>query len=590
MVRETSIAEQAEERAAAGDLAAAERLCREALDADPADLRALSLSARLASRSGDREEEAVRNAREAVRHAPEDIGCRKTLAQALAATGALAEAIASVEAALALDPGDLWCRCELGRYLLAAGRPDEAIATLEAARKSAPNRPEPTCNLALVLFRLKRTKDAVAAAKQALALGETRASELGALGKYLLDANLDANTVREARIAFERAIRGNPDDLDSRSGLFRACGILGDKAAASEAVRESFRRCPVYVRETGDSVRRILVLEYLYHGFFKQRRYGAEIFSYMNFVSGLEPGVLSLHHYYLNRDDPVGDLKRLGRFDAVINNLSNGERLAELGLSPLVREVIDAAGAPALNPPEAVLATTRAANYQRLREARGFTFPKTVTITVGTDGLNAAFEQVITNVPPPVILRPITSHLGARAVLARDSGEVRAAMAGFAGEEIYAIAYRECRDPDGVARRYRLIGIGGELVPANMHASHHWNVHGDTRIDDDDWQARGLDREELAFLEDPACVIGGDPAEVFRDLTENTPLDIYGFDFTIAPKDGVIVFEVNSSMRFWSRRMLRRYPYLRPYKERSQRMIEAYIEARIRAENPDSTT
>ncbi len=527
----------------------------------------------------------MRNAREAVGQAPEDIGCRKTLAQALAATGAVAEAIASVEAALALDPGDLWCRCELGRYLLRAGRPDEAIATLEAARESAPNRPEPACYLALALFRLKRRKEAVVAAKQALELGETRAWALGALGKDLLNNK----SVHQARIAFKRAIRRNPDDLDSRAGLSRAYGILGSNAAASEAAREIFRRCPVYVRETADSVRRILVLEYLYHGFFEKRRYGADIFRYTNFASGLEPGVLSLHHYYLNRDDPVGDVKRLGRFDAVINNLSNGERLAELSLSPMVREVIDAAGAPALNPPEAVLATTRAANYQRLREARGFTFPKTVTITVGTDGLDAAFEQVIAKVPPPVILRSITSHKGSEAVLAKDSGEVRAALAGFAGKDIYAIAYRECRDPDGVARRYRLAAIGGELVPDNMHASQHWNVHAGRRADGD-WQARGLDREEIAFLEDPARVIGGDPAEVFRDLTENTPLDIYGIDFTMTPKDGVIVFEVNCSMAFTTRTLLHRYPYLRPYKERSQRAIEAYIEARIQAGNPDSTT
>ncbi len=54
-MRETSIAEQAEERAAAGDRAAAARLCREALDADPADLRALDLSARLALHGSDPE-------------------------------------------------------------------------------------------------------------------------------------------------------------------------------------------------------------------------------------------------------------------------------------------------------------------------------------------------------------------------------------------------------------------------------------------------------------------------------------------------------------------------------------------------------
>ncbi len=585
MVRQTSIAKQAEERAAAGDLAAAARLCREALDEDPADASALNLSAHLALRSGDGEE-ALRIAREAVGHAPENIGCRKTLVQALAATGAVAEAIASLEAALALEPDDPWCRSELGRYLLMVGRPGEAIAPLEAARKSAPDRPEPASYLALVLFRLKRTREAVAAARQALALGENRAWPLRALGKELLDADPDANTVRDARIAFERAIRRNPDDFDSRAGLSWACGFLGDYAAASEAAREIFRRRAVYVRETGDSVRRVLVLEYLYDGFFTKRRYGAAIFHYWNFVSGLEPGVLSLHHYHLNRDDPVGDAKRLGQFDAVINNLANGERVAAQGLSPLVSEVIDAVGAPVLNSPEAVLATTRVANYQRLREARGFIFPKTVTITVGADEPDEAVGEVIAKVPPPVILRPVKSHAGQGAVLARDRDEVRAALAGLAGQEIYAIAYYECRDPDSVARRYRLIGIGGELLPCNMHAAHHWNVHGDERTDGD-WQARGLDTEERAFLDDPAGVIGGDPAEVFRDLTANTPLDIYGFDFAIAPKDGVIVFEINSAMSFTTRRLLLRHPYLRPYKARSQRMIEAHIVARIRAGERD---
>jgi tetratricopeptide (TPR) repeat protein len=548
----------------------------ETLEANPRDPDALSLLATIELQEGDREK-AEHFARAAVDHAPQEARFSEKLAHILAVSGKAEQAIAVLEEAVRRHPDELFFRFELGRCLFGRGLHKEAIAILRGACAHAPKRPVPYSYLALALFRLKRSKEAIGASRKALALGESRSRALSALGKYLLDVR----AAREARVAFSRAIQGDPNDLDSCSGLSRACAMLGDTEAARKAARELFSRCPIYVRKSADSVRRILLLEYLYEGFFEEHRYGPNIFAHLNFVSGLQPNKLSLHHYYLNREDPVGDIKGFGQFHAVINNVANSEQVQALGLAPIIRGVIDATGAPALNPPEAILKTTRAANYDRLVDARGFVFPKTIAVQVSNDQPEVTGDHILKILSPPLILRPAWTHAGRHASLAQCSEDVMNAVRSFAGELIYAIEYHECRDTDGVARRYRLACIGGDLIPVNMHASYNWNVHGDLRMDKD-WHERGLDDIERGFLENPTEVVGGDPAIIFGDIVQRTPLDIFGFDFAITSEHRPIVFEINSSMSFSTRRLLNRFPYLRSHNELIQRKIEALVEARIR--------
>ena len=212
-----------------------------------------------------------------------------------------------------------------------------------------------------------------------------------------------------------------PDDHNSLAGLSFCYGALGEKAKAVDATRTLFRHRPIFARQTEAAKYRVLVLEYLYDGHFVRPQWGANIFRYRNFTSGFKPDVLALNHYHLNRDDPAGDLREFGRFDAVINNIANSERVEKLNLTPMIQDVVEAANAPVINPPEAVLASTRSANDRRLRGAGGFMFPRTVEIAIGEgeSAVEEAISALCAEVPPPVILRPVRTHAGVLAVLPR---------------------------------------------------------------------------------------------------------------------------------------------------------------------------
>ncbi|MBK0400437.1 tetratricopeptide repeat protein [Limibaculum sp. M0105] len=577
MASDRDIIALVEGAAKAGDHAGALKLCEDELAAagDRTDLRALA--ARTALRAG-KPKVAAQHAWAVVEKAPEAVEGWWTLVRAVARAEDAHAAIEALEAALEHHPDDVGFRCELGRLVVQEDEPARGIRILQSACDRAPDRPEPQTYLALALFLDGQAQPAVAAGRSAIELGESRPGPLEALGKELLDAG----ALEEARLAFERVVKRSPRKLDSYSGLSRAAARLGDTEAARNAARALFRHCPIYGRKTSDSVHKVLVLECLYDGYFRERRYGPDIFRYMNFVSGLEPGRLSLHHYYLNRDEPLADLRRHLPFDAVINNIANGERVAALGLAPVIRSITDELGVPVINPPEAVLATTRLENYRRLGGAKGFVVPKTVSVMVDPDYPSSVLDTILEAMSAPFILRPVHTHAGKHAVLIDSPDAAKEALEGFAGQTIYAIEYFECRDADGIARRYRFVCVGGQLIPVNMHAAHHWNVHGDERSDDE-WRARGLEEEERAFLDNPAAMLGRAPSEQFRELVEGMPLDIFGFDFCPSEAHGTILFEANSSMSFSTRRLVTRYPYLAAHKTRSQRAINKLIESRIGA-------
>ena len=72
-----------------------------------------------------------------------------------------------------------------------------------------------------------------------------------------------------------------------------------------------------------------------------------------------------------------------------------------------------------------------------------------------------------------------------------------------------------------------------------MHVASNWNVHSRERLSLD-WFERGLDREETAFVDEPAEVLGIEPSELFQEIIDKTPLEIYGIDFGVR-RDGRIV-------------------------------------------------
>ena len=135
-----------------GDAAEAEEICREILQSDPDDVRALRFLAMLSSRRGDAER-AIGLFRRAIVRAPEDPDLHLQLGRALSASGLEEEAEESCRQAIAIDPGRPDAHADLGVMRQRAGDLPGAIAGYREALRLDSSRPLVHYNLATALRR-----------------------------------------------------------------------------------------------------------------------------------------------------------------------------------------------------------------------------------------------------------------------------------------------------------------------------------------------------------------------------------------------------------------------------------------------------
>jgi tetratricopeptide (TPR) repeat protein len=558
-----------------GNLAKAEELCDRALKSNPKDAVAHHLKA-IVRLSNEDTDSAIQHATKASTLVPTDTSFRLTLAKAFAQNGENEKAISVLRNAVKVDKQNYACWLNLGLLCFDEIRFEDALTSFRTAFTLLPERPEAYSGAALSLFQLRQPEAAIKHAKKALSLNENRAVTLCLLGKYL-----SASKQPEiARSAFAQSLRLAPSMVDSHAGFASTSAAVGDFNSAIKATDELFRRFPLLSRRSDNEKYRVLVLERNYDGYVAGQAYGRTVFSQFNFPSGLPTDTFSYFHHHLDPHRPVAAAKALGKFDLILNNIVNSERASHTKLKTAILKISEELGLPIINEPIGVSETTRVANYQRFKNAKNFTFPKTIALQIEKGTFESAKETILNETPLPVILRPVATHAGKGAKLIKERDELANVLKEYNCLRIYSIAYYNCTDKTDLTRRYRLASIGGELVPVNMHAAHDWNVHGDERTTEN-WQDLGLDREELAFLADPSSVIGGPPSEIFAEIREKTPLDVFGFDFGISNEGKIIVFEVNASMAFSTQRLVVNYPYLKQYKQINDKMIESLFDSKI---------
>jgi protein O-GlcNAc transferase len=255
----------------AGQFAAAEQICRQILQTDPTQARALHLLGLLAHRAG-RWDEAIVRYQDALRLQPGYVEVYNSLGAALAAAGHLDEALPSFQQALALKPDYLEARDNLAAaFRLRAnryrqlGRLEDAEASYRAALRLHPDVAEIHGGLAAVLMergqfaaatdslreavrlrpnltaahhdlgyvyqQLGRPDDAEASYRAALGCDPASVQSLNNLGLLLAERG----RLAEARAAFEEALRIKPDYTDALNNLGSVCVTEGrtDEAVAS---------------------------------------------------------------------------------------------------------------------------------------------------------------------------------------------------------------------------------------------------------------------------------------------------------------------------------------------------------------------
>ena len=198
-----------------------------------------------------------------------------------------------------------------------------------------------------------------------------------------------------------------------------------------------------------------------------------------------------------------------------------------------------------VNPPEAVLRTTRDQVARLLSGVPGLIVPKAVRLN-GRKPAVAASTIAKAGLAPPIILRAVGTHSG-KIVGLFDS--VEGAVAALVPGEHVAIQFVDFAGADGLYRKYRVFFIGQRLILRHQLVSDHWNVHASDR-------GRFMAEHPDAVAEERARLESDDPfppdvRAVLKDIRDRMPLDFFGMDFGITQDGQVVLFEANATMSFF---------------------------------------
>ncbi|MHB1559227.1 MAG: O-linked N-acetylglucosamine transferase, SPINDLY family protein [Isosphaeraceae bacterium] len=257
----------AESRYRSGDLAGAERDCREVLRLDPGLAPAWLILGAVCHRAG-RHEEAMPALRESIRLDPAVAAAWNVLGTTLAVLGRPAEAEPFFRRALQLRPDHREAARNLGRCRIeqgfagAGGVVDSQLsfdATVDQARKAVergsflqaeawfhqamaaqPDSADVLNDLARVLILQARTAEAVACLLRATAIDPAHARAFTNLAAALFSLN----RLNEAERAARRAVEADPQNPAALNNLGLILLELGRPTAAEQAFRDGLGRSP----------------------------------------------------------------------------------------------------------------------------------------------------------------------------------------------------------------------------------------------------------------------------------------------------------------------------------------------------------
>jgi glutathione synthase/RimK-type ligase-like ATP-grasp enzyme len=240
---------------------------------------------------------------------------------------------------------------------------------------------------------------------------------------------------------------------------------------------------------------------------------------------------------------PQQDHVDLSGYPVIVNMITEAEKNAKVLAT--VRSLLAGVPSRVINPPDAVLRTTRDQVAALLDGISGLAVPRTVRLT----GRREAAAETMRNggIDGPVIVREVGTHTGISVVLHQSAEEAAAALKD--GQDYIATEFRDFASADGVYRKYRMFFIGNRMVLRHMYASDHWNVHSPDR-------GRFMAPRPEIVAEERALIGKAEPfgpkaQVVFREVRERMPLDFFGLDFGFTQGGDVVLFEANATMSFF---------------------------------------
>ncbi len=223
--------------------------------------------------------------------------------------------------------------------------------------------------------------------------------------------------------------------------------------------------------------------------------------------------------------------------DLVFNAIGDAERCGTA--LQQAAALLTRTDAPVVNAPARITPTTRAGNAA-LGRLEGVTTPRVATLprTALAPGLPEGFAY-------PILLRSPGYHTGQNFLRLENTGDLAAALRTLPGDTLTLIEPLDARGADGAWRKYRVMLVGGAILPLHLAISPHWKVHHFTA----DMQDRPAHRdEEAAFLDDMPGVLGPAAVAALRRISDALALDYGGIDFALGPRRNVLLFEANATM------------------------------------------
>jgi glutathione synthase/RimK-type ligase-like ATP-grasp enzyme len=145
----------------------------------------------------------------------------------------------------------------------------------------------------------------------------------------------------------------------------------------------------------------------------------------------------------------------------------------------------------------------------------------------------------------PLLLRSPGFHAGMNFLRVEAADELMAAAQRLPGEDLFAIEYLDARGADGMARKYRVMTIGGKLYPTHLAISQDWKVHYFTANMSESAAHRA---EEKEFLENMPRVLGPKAMVALASIAKELGLDYAGIDFALNKDGSIALFEANATM------------------------------------------
>ena len=198
----------------AGELAQAESMYNQILQADPNQPQALHLLGVIAHQGGDNEK-AVGLIAKALKIQPDNAEAHNNYGSALKELDNLDGAIASYQRALEINPDFAEVHYNMGLAFRGLGKLEDAIDCFQHAIALNPSYIEAFNNLGVTFQDLGRVEEAIASCKKAIELSPEHFGAHSNLGNALQQIG----NVRDAVICYQKAITINPDNAEAHTNL-----------------------------------------------------------------------------------------------------------------------------------------------------------------------------------------------------------------------------------------------------------------------------------------------------------------------------------------------------------------------------------